>query len=90
MLPLEQGGSSGFSSGLIIVFCFYFRPLISFLRKYKLKFHPYDDDCQIYVSIHKGFDPLEKKKTTTDCLADIRLWMSANYLGFNDSKTKVR
>lgn len=50
-------------------------------------FHLYADDCQMYVSIPKK--SYYMIKTITDCLADIWFWISASFLGFNESKTEV-
>lgn len=55
--------------------------------KFKDSFPLYADDCQINVPKPKWSD--HTIKTITDCLADIRLWMSAKFLSFNESMTVI-
>ena len=68
----------------------YTSPLGDICRKYKVNFHSYADDQQIYLS----FRPTEKAVKTESmerlhrCITDIRCWMHTNILKLNDSKTK--
>lgn len=57
------------------------------LRKHRVDFHLYGNDCQIYVPIHKGLDCTVQ--AITDCLDEVRLWMLANFLGLNETKSEV-
>jgi hypothetical protein len=66
----------------------YSAPLSKIIQKYGLSYHFYADDTQIYV-----FFDLSDAETTTEkieqCIAEIREWMKANFLKFNDDKTEV-
>ncbi len=71
-----------------LLFCIYMRPLELILQKHDISYHFYADDTQLHLS----FDPSESCaaiKRLNSCLADIRSWMSANYLKLNSDKTEL-
>ena len=62
-------------------------PLGTILRHYKIQYHVYADDTQLYCS----FDlhtPDEVLSTISACISDIRTWMIQNKLKINDDKTE--
>ena len=68
-------------------FCLYMLPLSAILRFYKIGYHVYADDTQIYVSF-KCDDPLQALGKINVCISDIRRWMILNKLKINDAKTE--
>ncbi|XP_061735347.1 discoidin, CUB and LCCL domain-containing protein 2 isoform X1 [Nerophis ophidion] len=82
--PLPHGVSQG-SILAPILFALFFLPLGSIFSKYGIAFHFYADDCQIYF-------PMAQNNTVQrliDCLHDIKVWLSANFLSLNKDKTEV-
>ena len=73
-----------------LLFMCYANPIGNIVRSHHLKYHIYADDCQIYDS----FDPhVPNAKESTlakisECIAEIRRWLSVNYLKLNDSKSE--
>ncbi len=61
-------------------------PLSSFFRKYGLSFHCYADDTQVYLPIKRNSDGLD---ALWACLADVKAWLSLNFLNFNEEKTEI-
>ncbi len=58
----------------------------SIFRKHGVSFYCYADDTQIYrplESNNKDLDPL------LACLADVKAWMSLNFLHLNEGKTEI-
>ncbi len=71
-----------------LLFCVYMRPLEEIMQKHNISHHFYADDTQLYLS----FDPSEANQAMdrlNKCLADIRSWMSANFLKLNSEKTEL-
>ncbi len=69
-----------------ILFSLYMLPLGSIFRKHGVSFHCYADDTQIYLPLesnNKGLDAL------LACLADVKAWMSLNFLHLNEGKTEI-
>ena len=62
-------------------------PLSAILRFYKIGYHVYADDTQIYVSF-KCDDPSQALGKINACISDIRRWMILNKLKINDAKTE--
>lgn len=70
-----------------IEFCMYTIPLGAILNHYKINYHIYADDTQIYCSFNlNSMD--EVLSTVSACIADIRAWMIINKLKINDDKTE--
>ena len=73
------------------IFTAYAQPVADIIRRYKIGFHIYADDTQLYIS----FDPKSEedaaaaKLRMSQCIAEIRAWMLANKLKLNDSKTEL-
>ncbi len=69
-----------------LLFSFYMLPLGSIFRKHGLSFHCYADDTQVYLPVRRnsvGFESLMA------CLADVKAWLSLNFLIFNEKKTEI-
>ena len=71
-----------------LLFILFTKDLELIANKYGLSLHCYADDCQLYFFFKPG------SSMTTDvnlqqCLHDIKVWMTNNYLKLNDDKTEV-
>ena len=62
-------------------------PLGNIIRKHGINFHCYADDTQLYVSSRP--DDNNKLSKLTECVKDIKYWMTCNFLLLNSDKTKV-
>ena len=73
-----------------LLFTAYIRPIGDIAIKYGVKYHIYADDTQLYISFNPRIPgDLERALTSlTNCIIDIKTWMSSNYLKLNDSKTE--
>ena len=70
-----------------IEFCIYTIPLGAILNHYKINYHIYADNTQIYCSF--AIDSLDEVlNSISDCISDIRSWMITNKLKINDDKTE--
>ena len=72
------------------LFSVYTAPVAKIISKYSLMFHLYEDDTQLYLSVK----PLQMDvAAAVECIeggvAEIRAWMSSNFLKLNDDKTEV-
>ena len=73
-------------------FTAYAQPVANIIRRFQIGYHIYADDTQLYVS---KFNPKSEediaaaKLRMTQCIAEIRLWVLANKLKLNDSKTEL-
>ena len=70
-----------------IAFCIYTIPLGAILRYYKIQYHIYADDTQLYCAFDLH-SPDETLSTISACISDIRTWMIRNKLKINDDKTE--
>ncbi|KAK5910719.1 hypothetical protein CgunFtcFv8_004957 [Champsocephalus gunnari] len=70
-----------------LLFIIYLLPLGTILRHHNVHFHCYADDTQVYISSkpNTALPPT----SLTNCLQDIRSWMSRNFLKLKGSKTEA-
>uniref|UniRef100_A0A3B1IBW7 Reverse transcriptase domain-containing protein n=1 Tax=Astyanax mexicanus TaxID=7994 RepID=A0A3B1IBW7_ASTMX len=68
-----------------LLFTLYMLPLGKVIRKHDINFHCYADDTQLFISA-KPDDRVRIKKID-DCVKDVKLWMSHNFLLLNSEKT---
>ncbi len=69
-----------------LLFNLYLLPLGNIIRKYKISFHFYADDSQLYVPLKSrhSLHPL-----MPDCLKDIKSWMANNFLQLNKIRNSI-
>ena len=61
--------------------------LANILEKRNISYHSYADDTKVYISYSPDSDEIKALHALESCLADVRLWMAANFLKFYDDKT---
>ena len=83
--PLSCGVPQGSILGPIL-FSLYMLPLGVIIGKHNLSFHCYADDLQIYLPM-KANDSVALHSLLS-CIADIKLWLSENFLKLNEDKTE--
>ncbi len=70
---------------LLFMLCMF--PLGNIIRKHGVSFHCYADDTQLYISLRPGeTDQIEK---LTECIVDIKNWMTSKFFLLNSEKTEV-
>ncbi len=62
-------------------------PLGNIIRKYRINFHCYADNTQLYISTKP--DETSKLSKLTECVKNIKDWMTNNFLLLNSYKTKI-
>ena len=82
--PLTFGVPQGSILGPML-FSLYVTPLEDIILNHGCNTMIYADDTQIYISCNN----LNTVSMLESCVVDIRKWMSANFLAFNDTKTEV-
>ncbi len=62
-------------------------PLGNIIRKYGISFHCYADDTQLYISTRP--EETSKLSKLTECVKNIKDWMTNNFLLLNSDKTEI-
>ncbi len=57
------------------------------IRKYGIRFHCYADYIQLYISIRP--DETSELSKLTECVKNIKDWMTNNFLLLNSDKTEI-
>ncbi len=71
-----------------LLFTLYMLPLGNIIRKHGVSFHCYTDDTQLYISSRPGeTNQIEK---LTECIVDIKNWMTNNFLLLNSEKQRCK
>ncbi len=65
----------------------YLLPLGNIIRKYGISFHCYADDTQLYISTRP--DETSKLSKLTECVKNVKDWMTNNFLLLNSDKTEI-
>ena len=70
------------------LFSIYTAPVAKIISKYNLMFHLYADNTKIYLPVKPlHMDVAAAIERIEGCVAEIRAWMSYNFLKLNDDKT---
>ncbi len=62
-------------------------PLDNIIRKYGISFHCYADDTQLYISTRP--DETSKLSKLTECVKNVKDWMTNIFLLLNSDKTEI-
>ncbi len=70
-----------------LLFSLYVLPLGYIIKKYRISFHCYADDTQLYISTRP--DETSKLSKLTECAKNVKDWMTYNFLLLNPDKTEI-
>ncbi len=70
-----------------LLFTLYMLPLVDIIRKHGVSFHCYADDTRLYISSRP--DETYQFAKLTECIVDIKNWMTSNFSLLNSEKTEV-
>ncbi len=70
-----------------ILFMLYMLPLGNIIRKHGVSFHCYADVTQLYIYLQPG--ETHQIEKLAECIIDIKIWMTNNFLLLNSEKTEV-
>ncbi len=84
--PVKYGVPQG-SVLCPLLFLIYMLPLGNIVRKYRISFHCYADDTQLYISTRP--DETSKLSKLTEFVKNLKDWMTNNFLLLHSDKTEI-